>query len=170
MALGVVALALLGFFGLQARSAVDGVEGQQRAQALQLVQDMSQRMAINRAGTRAGHYLRADIGLDPDCPRPPLPAGLAPGGVDAGAFELAMADLCDWHTQIRAAWHVPPATRSQVRGCISTTARPDEFQIALLWPGQRPGADTVLGCADGQAAPAGLQRGVATALRLGRLL
>lgn len=173
VALVVVALGVLGFIGLQARSAVDGAEGQQRALALQLVQDMAQRMSLNRLGTRAGYYVRSDLGVNETCTPPPIPAGLVAGSAQAGAHALAVADLCAWHAQIRATLGLPGGTLARVRGCISATDRPDEFQVALVWQGLRPSGPGPLACGQGDASAFpddSLRRGAATVLRLGRLL
>lgn len=177
VALLVVAFGVLGFIALQARTAVSGVEGYQRALALELVGDMGQRMAINRAGTRKSYYLRADIGVDASCQVPPAPAaGAAAANFDTAAFDLANADICAWHGLIREAVGAPGAGAgtviSRVRGCITATGNPDEFLVALVWQGVQPTGPSPLACGRGDTAAFpndNLRRGVSTVVRIGSL-
>lgn len=171
VAMLVVAFGVLGFIGLQARTAVTGLEAQQRALALQLVNDMAQRMAINRSGTRAGYYLRADVGTAAACalPTPPAAGG---GAVDLAAFNLANADVCAWHGLVRAALGMPDAALARVRGCITATGTPGEFQVALVWLGTQPSAASLLECGRGDTASfpdERLRRGAGTLVRIGSL-
>ncbi len=171
VALLVIAFGVLGFIGLQARSAVGGVEGYQRAQALELLQDMVQRMSLNRVGTQSGYYQRGDVGVDPTCPVP-LPAQPLPAGFDATAFDLANADLCAWHGLVRDALGRPGAALAGVRGCITATANAGEMQVALVWQGVQATGPTPLDCGKGDVTAFpddNLRRGVSQVLRIGSL-
>ncbi len=171
VALLIVAFGVLGFIGLQARASVAGAEGQQRALALQLVNDMSQRMAINRSGARAGYYARTDIGVNASCvtPTPPASAGST---FDTAAFNLANADVCAWHAQIRAALGATDGTVSRVRGCIAATGTPGEFQVSLAWQGLQASAPSAVSCGSGDSAnfpDERMRRAVGTLVRIGSL-
>ncbi len=172
VAMLVVAFGVLGFIGLQARTAVTGLEAQQRALALQLANDMAQRMAINRSGARAGYYLRTDVGTTATCLQPTPPVA-APGiTVDLAAFNLANADVCAWHGLVRAALAQPDAALARVRGCITATGAPGEYQVALVWLGNAPSAASPLDCGRGDTAnfpDERLRRGVGTVVRIGSL-
>lgn len=172
VAMLVVAFGVLGFIGLQARTAVTGLEAQQRALALQLVNDMAQRMAINRSGTRAGYYLRADVGTAAACALPTPPVAGSGVAVDLAAFNLANDDVCAWHGLVRAALGVPDAALARVRGCITATGTPGEFQVALVWLGTQPSAASLLECGRGDTASfpdERLRRGAGTLVRIGSL-
>ena len=154
VAMLIVAFGVLGFIGLQARTAVGSLEGYQRAQALVLVNDMAQRMMTNRVGTLAGHYLRADIGTTATCPRPlPGAAALAPDFSQA-AFDTANADVCAWADLLRGAAERDAsgdsvATLSNARGCITATENAGEYLLALVWLGRQATGPTPLACGRG---------------------
>jgi len=163
---------VLGFIGLQARTAVTGLEAQQRAIALQLANDMAQRMAINRSGTRAGYYVRTDVGTAAACTVPTPPAAGSGITVDLPAFNLANADICAWHGLVRAALGVPDAALARVRGCITATPTPGEFQVAIVWLGNQPSAASPVDCGRGDTTnfpDERLRRGVGTLVRIGSL-
>lgn len=171
VAMLIVAFGVLGFIGMQARSSVGGVEGYQRAQALELLQDMAQRMTLNRSGTRQGSYARTDVGVDTACPVPVAPQP-APPGFDAAAFDLANADICTWHALVRDALGQPGASLAAVRGCITATANAGEYLVALVWRGVHATAPSPLDCGRGDATAFpddNLRRGVSTVIRIGSL-
>ena len=154
VAMLIVAFGLLGFIGLQARTAVSSLEGYQRAQALLLVNDMAQRMMTNRTGTQGGHYLRTDIGSTATCLRP-LPGAAAPApGFSQAAFDTAHADVCAWADLIRGAAERDAsgdavATLSNARGCITATGATGEYLVALVWLGRQASGSTALDCGRG---------------------
>lgn len=173
VALLVVAFGVLGFIGLQARTAVSGLEGYQRAQGLALVQDMSQRITLNRTGAVKDYYLRNAVGGDANCTVPPAPAAGTVPGFDATAFDLANADVCAWHSLIRGAMGQPGAELARVRGCVTATGNTGEVMVSLVWQGVQRTAATPLACGSDDASafpdPA-LRRGVSTVVRIGSLL
>lgn len=171
VAMLIIAFGVLGFIGMQARSSVGGVEGYQRAQALELLQDMAQRMNLNRVGTRQGSYQRADVGVDAAClvPLAPQPA---PPGFDTTAFNLANSDVCAWHALIRDTLGQPGAALAGVRGCITATANAGEYLVALVWRGVHATAPSPLACGKGDTTAFpddNLRRGVSTVVRIGSL-
>ncbi len=157
VAMLIVAFGVLGFIGLQARTAVSSLEGYQRAQALLLVNDMAQRMMTNRAGTQGGHYLRTDIGSSAICLRPLPGAAAAVPGFSQAAFDSASADVCAWAALIRGAAERDAsgeavATLASARGCITATGAAGEYLVALVWLGRQSSGATALDCGRGDTA------------------
>jgi len=173
VALLVVAFGVLGFIGLQARTAISSLEGYQRAQGLALAQDMAQRITLNRTGAVKDYYLRDAVGVDGVCTVPAAPATGTVPGFNAGAFDLANADVCAWHALIRQAMGQPGAELARVRGCVTATGNPGEVLVSLVWQGVQRTAATPLACGSDDATafpdPA-LRRGVSTVVRIGSLL
>ena len=173
VALLVVAFGVLGFIGLQARTAVSSLEGYQRAQGMALVQDMAERITLNRTGAVKDYYLRDAVGVNGVCTVPPAPAAGAVPGFAAGAFDLANTDVCEWHALVRQAMGQPGAELARVRGCISATGNAGELLVSLVWQGVQRTAATPLTCGsdDATAFPdPSLRRGVSTVVRIGSLL
>lgn len=124
IAMLIVAFGVLGFVGLQARTTVANMEGYQRSQALILVNDMAERINLNRAD--AVSYLGVNIGAtDPgDCTNP--------------ALTLAQKDLCEWAKAIQGAGETQGTTKVgamiKARGCITSPAT-NQYLIVLAWQG-----------------------------------
>lgn len=140
IAMLIVAFGVLGFVGIQTRSAVANVEGYQRAQALILVNDMAERINLNRANAAA---YRDD---DPNNTAT-TPLGVAdPGNCAAAGPAIALKDRCEWARLIQGAAETEGTTKLgavlNARGCITNTA-PDQYRISLAWQGvQASGAPT----------------------------
>lgn len=139
----IVVLGLLGLAGLQSRASVAEMEAFQRAQALTLLQDMSDRINANRRNSMA--YVTA------------APLG-TPGAVGTcGGLNGANRDLCEWHNALLGAAESSGALKVGAmigaRGCVTAIrpTMPREFQIAVVWQGivptAAPGATT---CGAGQ--------------------
>ena len=111
IAMLVIAFGVLGFVGMQAQTAVTQLEGYQRSQALILIGDISQRIALNRANAAA--YVGADIGTSD------------PGDCSASPTRAAQ-DLCEWSLLIQGAAEVQGSAKlgamTGARGCITNTA------------------------------------------------
>lgn len=173
VAMLVVAFGVLGFIGLQARTAISSLEGYQRAQGMALVQDMAERITLNRTGAVKDYYLRDAVGVDAICTVPPAPAAGAVPGFASSAFDLANTDVCEWHALVRQAMGQPGAELARVRGCISATGNAGELLVSLVWQGVQRTATTPLTCgsSDATAFPdPSLRRGVSTVVRIGSLL
>ncbi len=174
VAMLIVAFGVLGFVGLQARTAVGNLEGYQRAQALVLLNDIAQRMAINRVGARNGYYLRTGIGASAACAVPAAPVP-APPGFDLAAFNTANADLCAWAELIRGSAEKDAGNRTLGamaggRGCIEADpAQPGEFVVSVAWQGLQATGAPRLACGAGQYPSEGLRRGASTVVRVGSL-
>ncbi|MBL0422829.1 type IV pilus modification protein PilV [Ramlibacter sp. AW1] len=163
IAMLIIAFGALGFVGLQARTAVLNLEGYQRAQALQLLKDMEQRMLINRA--QAASYVAAEIPAkdNEDCTVKPT---------------VAERDRCEWAALIAGAAEKSGTTSvgavTYAFGCITSLAplQPNTYQISLVWQGVQKSAESNVDCAKDKF-PAGseaLRRGVSTVVRFGTLL
>lgn len=131
----VISFGLLGFVGLQAKTTMSQVEAQQRAQAIVLLADMSQRISINR--NHATDYEAVDIGVI-------TPADACP------TISVAEQDVCEWAKLILGAAEQKGtgATALKVgamlgaRGCISSPT-PNTYLISIAWQGiQATGAPT----------------------------
>ena len=155
VAMLIVAFGVLGYVGLQARTVVSTMEGYQRAQALVLLNDMAQRINVNRHA--AASYLAEDVGAaDP---------GACPGA------PVAARDLCEWAQLLRGAAEQQDGNTvgaiTAARGCI-TGIGTDQYLVSVVWQGVQATGDTPLACGTG-AYPANLRRGVSTVVRIADL-
>lgn len=131
VAMLIVAFGILGVLGLQTRSFTSNMEGYQRSQALILVNDMAERINLNRIN--ASSYVATDIGIT------------APGNCADPTLTRAQKDLCEWALAIQGASEVQGTGAEKVgavigaRGCI-TSPSTNRYLIVLAWQGlQRSG-------------------------------
>ena len=123
VAMLIMAFGILGFVGFQARTALAQIEGYQRSQALILVNDISARMALNRANAAA--YVATNIGTtDPgDC---------------STASNQAAKDICEWSLLIQGSAEKQGTAKlgamTGARGCITSPAT-NQYQISIAWQG-----------------------------------
>jgi type IV pilus assembly protein PilV len=156
IAMLIIAFGILGFVGLQARTAVTSLEGYQRSQALVLLNDITQRINLNRANASA--YVAADIGVaDP---------GSCSGGPGAAR------DLCEWANLIRGSAEQQGGNKlgamQAARGCIdSLGAR--QYRVSVVWQGVQATGATPLACGLGGYASEDLRRGVSVVIRIADL-
>lgn len=131
----VMAFGLLGFVGLQAKTTLTQFEAHQRAQAIVLLADMSERISLNRSHATA--YESTDIGTT-------LPADACP------TTSVAEQDLCEWAKLILGAAEktgtgvdaIKVGAMLGARGCITSPA-PNIYLISIAWQGvQATGAPT----------------------------
>lgn len=159
VAMLIVAFGVLGFVGLQARTAVGNLEGYQRAQALVLLNDMVQRMNVNRKN--AGSYLATDIGTG--------------AAQNCGALTGAALDLCEWGNLIRGAAEKDAGNANvgaviSGRGCIARpTADTNEYLVSVVWQGIQASGPTPIACGQGNYANENLRRGVSQVVRIATL-
>lgn len=156
VAMLIVAFGVLGYVGLQARTVVSTMEGYQRAQALVLLNDITQRMSVNRGA--AVSYVASDIGAtDPGaCPAAPI----------------AAHDLCQWAQLIRGAAEQQAGNKvgaiTAARGCI-TSAGTDQYLVSIVWQGVQATGATPLACGKDAYPNENLRRGVSTMIRIANL-
>jgi type IV pilus assembly protein PilV len=130
----VVAIGLLGLAGLQVTSLNNQLESYQRAQALLLLEDMSNRIRVNAVAAKAGAYTDGDqYGLltEEDC---------------SAEATTAERDLCDWNialagTGVMLDTEVVGSVLG-ARGCIddiTTTAGSSDgetvIRLTIAWQG-----------------------------------
>ncbi|TFZ01591.1 type IV pilus modification protein PilV [Ramlibacter rhizophilus] len=166
IAMLIVAFGVLGFVGLQARTAVTNLEGYQRAQAMILLNDMVQRINTNRSA--AGSYVLTTEYLGNTLPPTNCPT-----------TSVADRDKCEWTKLLLGAAEVQAgqsvgAIRT-ARGCVQQVAgTTNEFVVAVFWEGVQSTASTTVACGyGGTTAPtygdATLRRAVSTVVRIGVL-
>ena len=134
----IVSFGIMGMLGMQTQATVSQMESYQRAQALVLVKDMTQRMEANRVQIAA--YLANDIGTGAaqDC---------------TATTTTAARDLCEWAAQLQGAAEVlngdKVGTLISARGCITQpdpVSSPQVFMVAVVWQGLRETGAPVVEC------------------------
>lgn len=156
VAMLIVAFGVLGFVGLQAKTTVTSLEGYQRAQALVLLNDIAQRINLNRAS--AASYVADDIGAaDPgDCPATPV----------------AARDLCEWAHLVRGAAEQQSGAKvgavQAARGCVEALGG-GQYLVSLAWQGVQATGPSLLACGKDDYADENLRRGVSLVVRIADL-
>ena len=137
----ILAIGLLGLAGLQSRLGVSQVESYQRAQALVLLQDMSSRIATNRAHAISYVTGTAD----------PLPnAGACPVVVGT----RAEIDANQWCNALLGAAEIDGGSKAGAmigaRGCVEALSS-NEYLITVAWQGMGPitSPPASVGCGQG---------------------
>lgn len=126
----IIVLGLLGLAGLHARLQTSEMESYQRSQALLLLNDMSSRMSINRAGV-AAYALAAPTAA-------PLGAGMV-CPVTVGT--LTQRDVSEWCAALQGAAETTGAGANRVgamiggRGCIEEVEPNREYRVTVVWQG-----------------------------------
>lgn len=157
IAMLIVAFGVLGFVGLQTQTTVSQVEAYQRSQALILVNDMAQRINLNRANAAA--YVATNIGTT------------APGNCTAAAT-TADKDICEWSLLIRGEAEKSGTTAVGAmlgaRGCISSTGA-NQYLITIAWQGIRATGAPANTCGLNAYTQENLRRVVNTVVRIATL-
>ncbi len=126
----IVVLGLLGLAGLQSHAALAQAEAFQRAQAIVLLQDMTDRINANR------NYAEAFVTATE------LGTGLTIE--DCTAKTGAEREKCEWSNALlgasESAGGVKVGAMTDARGCITRTvaAKPQEYEVAVVWQGVTP--------------------------------
>lgn len=153
----ITAFGVLGYIGFQARTSVAQFEGYQRTQALMLINDMAERISLNRGNAVA--YVADNIGVaDPgDC---------------TVAANLAARDTCEWAQLIRGAAETEDAANVgamlNARACITNPA-PNEYVISLVWQGVQPSGAPTTVCGQGLYQSEDTRRAVTTRVQIADL-
>ena len=145
----VVAIGLLGFMAYQINAMNQAVETYQRAQVMNELISMANRMRLNAPAAYNGEYLDDSINL-----------GKIPQEACGNLPTIAKRDLCEFNNilnsgnQFTAAEFVPAGTL----GCITelTSPQPGDlrvFRIEVVWPGQAQGVTSIaIPCGEGEIA------------------
>ena len=138
----IIAIGIMGLAGLQMSSLNSQLESYQRAQALLLVEDMSNRLRANAAEARAGSYPEGSAyGLGPD--------------VDCTTLTVtAQRDLCEWNDAVAGVSVVEGGNNlgsaMGARGCIENIAGTADGEIiirlTLAWQGMSPTVSPLSNC------------------------
>jgi len=126
IAMVILAVGLLGLVGLQGRLHVVQVESYQRAQALMLLQDMGNRIVLNR--NNAASYVTANpLGENMTCP--------------TANTSRVEADLRDWCTALQGAAETISSSKIGAmvggRGCVESLGG-DAYLVTVAWQGLGP--------------------------------
>ena len=161
IAMLIVAFGILGLVGLQARTTVANLEAYQRSQALILVNDMAERINLNRAS--AASYVSDDIGAT------------SLGDCTEESLTHAQKDLCEWSNAIQGAGEVQGDPKVKVgamldaRGCITSPAA-DFYQVSIAWQGIQPTGAPVDTCGKNDFSSESMRRTVSVVAQIGSLL
>jgi len=153
----IIAFGALGFVGLQAQTTLSQMEGYQRSQALILINDISERMSLNRAN--ATGYVGNNIGTtDPgDCATPAT---------------RVLKDLCEWSLLIQGAAETQGTAKlgamSGARGCITSPAV-NQYLISIAWQGVQASGASVNTCGMNAYTNENMRRTVTTVLQIATL-
>lgn len=158
IAMLIVAFGVLGYVGLQARTTVANLEGYQRSQALILVNDMAERINLNRADALS--YVSNDIGATD------------PGDCTSTALTVVQKDLCEWSKLIQGAAETQGGTKLgamlKARGCITNPAT-NQYLLAVAWQGVQASAAPVNTCGQGAFSSEDMRRVVTVVVQIANL-
>jgi type IV pilus assembly protein PilV len=165
----IIAFGLLGMAGLQTRLQMSEMESYQRSQALLLLNDMANRIAVNRTAAVAGSY---DV---------PAAAPLGAGMACPAAGTPAQRDLNEWCNALQGAAEVSGGASVGAmvggRGCVESVD--GDFLVTVAWQGltpiAAPPASVACGANDYNAAGSACvndlcRRTVTTLIRIATLL
>lgn len=134
----IMAFGLLGLSGMLGRLQTSEMESYQRSQALLLLNDMSSRLALNRAN-RTQYPDEAEVDA-------PVGAGMNCTALNP-ATSVAMADLREWCEALQGAAETAAGASVGAmiggRGCIEevsagTATTPAEYRVSVAWQGLVP--------------------------------
>lgn len=159
---------LLALAGLQTRMDAAMLESYQRAQALTLLTDMTQRMQANL--NQSTEYVTADPAGTGDA----APADCA----TLGAVSRAEFDLCEWSNALKGAAEARAAENVGAmigaRGCVeqleaanpaSGICQPARYRVTVAWQGLNSTVVPAVGCgADEYGADDSLRKAISSAV------
>lgn len=123
----ILAFGLVGLVGMQAKMQVAQTESYQRAQAILLLQDMTNRISANR--TIAAQYVVSA----------PLGTGDSQPSSCSGLTGVPL-DLCEWSQELKGAGEKQSANSVGAmigaRGCVDQiSANPPMYRVTVAWQG-----------------------------------
>ncbi len=138
----ILAVGLLGLAGLQVRLQSAELESYQRAQAIILMDSMSDRLSANRAN--AASYVTSTT--DPLGVGDSQPTSCSGGG--------QVYDACLWSNALKGAAEQSSSSTNVgamigARGCIEDLGTGDQYMITVVWQGMNPIAAPASSCGAG---------------------
>ena len=163
----VVAIGLLGLAGLQVKMQSADMEAYQRTQAVMLLQDMADRIGVNRLNI--ADYASQSLGN-----------GGSPPTCDSSSSR-ADQDLCEWHDTLLGATETLSSGTAKTgamigaRGCTSSvttnaTTGFQEITVSVAWQGQSASATPSATCGQNAYSPSdAYRRVISTTVTIGKL-
>jgi type IV pilus assembly protein PilV len=158
----IVVIGLLGLAGLQSRAGVAEMEAFQRAQAMVLLQDMTDRINANRKNAMS--YVTG------------APLGTGNSVASCAGMSDAERDHCERQNALLGAAEssggLKVGAMIGARGCVTVIepAMPREFQIAVVWQGIVPtAAPGATACGAGEYGDEKTRRAVTANVKIGCL-
>jgi len=166
IALLIIAIGLLGVAGLQVRAQQAEIEAYQRSQALILLDDLANRIAVNRS---IGDCYLTDGFVGSGAAAEPC-AGFS----GSARRDRANADMEEWvaaldGTAEQIGNNTAVGSITGARGCVTAGAVPNVYVISVAWQGMNPTVAPANGCASGQYGAEDLRRVVSTTVRFADL-
>lgn len=161
---------ILGLAGLQGAAINSESDAHQRAQALLLLQDMSDRINANRKNA-AAYVTNPTAGVA-------APRGVGYNGsaeMDCSGMTGADLDLCEWHNGLLGISQKRGTTAIGAmvgaRGCVYqvSAAEPQEYVIAVAWKGLRQSAAPAVNCGSGAYGDEAFRRAATLTLTIAKL-
>lgn len=154
VSLVIAVIGLFGLVGIQAFAHQAELESYQRAQALILLNDMSERINSNRASAGCYAFTNAAAGAPhlgtagadhlgtPNC---------ASGFLNTQTRLLANSDMVEWNAALQGASEKDSAGASLgamvgARGCVSFDAATSIYTVAVAWQGMTETFEPVVKC------------------------
>jgi type IV pilus assembly protein PilV len=169
----ILAFGLLGLAGLQARLNVAQMESYQRAQAVVLLSDLTERMYANPAAVVAGSYVTGTTGTSP------IGTGNTAQPVTCTGAMGAARDQCEWHYALLGAAEKSGGTNTGAmigaRGCVeqlqaatpAPSCNPGIYRVTVTWQGLNPTVAPLLPCAaDQYAGQTALRRAISATVSI----
>jgi type IV pilus assembly protein PilV len=156
----IVVLGLLGLAGLQSHASLAEAEAFQRAQAIVLLKDMTDR--LNASRLQAADFKTA------------TPLGTGTADVCDGKIGADL-DKCEWSNALlgasESAGGVKVGAMTDARGCITetVTTMPREYEITVVWQGITPSKAPTNLCGTGLYGDERYRRSLTTTVRIGCL-
>jgi type IV pilus assembly protein PilV len=132
VAIIIIIFGLLGLAGLQARLQVSELESYQRTQAILLVNDMVQRVTVNRNNAASYATGLTAVGSGMTCP--------------AAGASTASRDMREWcqalqgESETTTSGGVTTKSGHMIggRGCVESLGGGNEFMVTVTWQGMTP--------------------------------
>lgn len=167
----ILAFGMLGLAGLQSKIQQAEMESFQRAQAMLLLSDMTQRISAN--GANAEFYATAAplVGTGDD-----QPADCTDSSIDT----VPKRDICEWSNALKGAGEKTNSTNTGAmlggRGCITQVQAPDPstgvclpgvYRVTVVWQGINPTTAPSLTCGQGSYDLDTMRRAISSQITVG---